>query len=121
MGTQRGTNRILPPSGALGGRYRPSGASGDASSPASGRAFRAAAKIRSRLSCDTLPAPLKHRETADRDTPGEGFTHKIGDRVEISTPKLGKLINWVNHTDRVPPWTFGAGALMRNLAGRGLL
>ena len=39
----------------------------------------------------------------------------------LGRPKLGKLINWVNFTDQVPHWTFGSGALMRNLAGRGLL
>ena len=64
----------------------------------------------------TMYAPVQ-----DRGGAGQGFTHKVGDRVEISTPKLGKLINWVNLTDQVPHWTFGTGALMRNLAGRGLL
>ena len=64
----------------------------------------------------TMYAPVQ-----DRGGSGEGFTHHVGDRVEISTPRLGKLINWVNHTDQVPPWTFGTGALMRNLAARGLL
>ncbi len=59
--------------------------------------------------------------TDDRDNPGQGFTHKIGDRVTISTPRLGALINHVNLSDRLPPWRFGTGALMRNLAKRGLL
>ena len=59
--------------------------------------------------------------TDDRDAPGQGFTHKIGDRVTISTPRLGTLINHVNLSDRLPPWRFGTGALMRNLATRGLL
>jgi fumarylacetoacetate (FAA) hydrolase family protein len=27
----------------------------------------------------------------------------------------------VNYADAIAPWTFGAGALMRNLADRGLL
>jgi hypothetical protein len=31
-------------------------------------------------------------------------------------PKLGALVNRVNHSDKIRPWTFGAGALMRNLA-----
>ncbi len=57
----------------------------------------------------------------DRDTPGEGFTHKTGDRVRISTAKLGGLVNRVDNSDRVPPWEFGALELMRNLAARGLL
>jgi fumarylacetoacetate (FAA) hydrolase family protein len=53
--------------------------------------------------------------------PGQGFTHQVGDMVTISTPRLGALINRVNRSDRIEPWTFGAVALMRNLAGRGLL
>jgi fumarylacetoacetate (FAA) hydrolase family protein len=64
----------------------------------------------------TMFAPVK-----DRHGPGLGFTHSKGDRVEISTPKLGKLINWVTTTDECPEWTFGTAALMRNLAKRGLL
>ena len=58
--------------------------------------------------------------TDDRDKPGEGFTHKVGDRVTIATPKLGALVNHVNRSDQLPPWRFGTGALMRNLAKRGL-
>ena len=57
----------------------------------------------------------------DRDRPGEGFTHKIGDVVSIETPSLGRLANRVDHCDRIPPWEFGIGALMRNLAARNLL
>ncbi len=59
--------------------------------------------------------------TEDRDGPGEGFTHKEGDVVTISTARLGALINRVGRSDRIAPWRFGAGALMRNLAARGLL
>lgn len=59
--------------------------------------------------------------TDDRDNPGQGFTHKIGDRVTISTPRLGALVNHVNLSDQLPPWRFGTAALMRNLAKRGLL
>lgn len=59
--------------------------------------------------------------TQDRDAPGGGFTHRIGDIVRISTPRLGALVNRVNLSEAIPPWTFGAGALMRNLAARGLL
>jgi fumarylacetoacetate (FAA) hydrolase family protein len=59
--------------------------------------------------------------TQDRDAPGEGFTHKMGDLVTISAPKLGALVNRVTTSDQAPPWTFGAGALMQNLASRGLL
>lgn len=59
--------------------------------------------------------------TQDRDGPGQGFTHKPGDLVSISSAKLGTLANRVGHSDRLPPWTFGAQALMRNLAARGLI
>lgn len=64
----------------------------------------------------TMFAPTK-----DRDAKGQGFTHHLGDIVTISNPFLGSLINQVNHTDKIPPWTFGVGALMANLAKRGLL
>lgn len=64
----------------------------------------------------TMFAPVK-----DRHGPGLGFTHAKGDRVEISSPRLGKLINWVASTSDCPEWTFGTTALMRNLAKRGLL
>jgi fumarylacetoacetate (FAA) hydrolase family protein len=64
----------------------------------------------------TLFAPVQ-----DRDAPGGGFTHKLGDLVTISSPKLGTLRNRMRHTDQCPPWTFGVSHLMRNLAQRGLL
>ncbi|MFY7961113.1 MAG: fumarylacetoacetate hydrolase family protein [Elsteraceae bacterium] len=59
--------------------------------------------------------------TADRGEPGKGFTHHVGDVVTVSTPKLGALVNRVGHCDQVAPWVFGVGALMRNLAARGLI
>jgi len=59
--------------------------------------------------------------TKDRDTPGEGFTHKPGDLVTIASPRLGMLANRVTTSDKAEPWTFGATALMRNLAKRGVL
>jgi fumarylacetoacetate (FAA) hydrolase family protein len=59
--------------------------------------------------------------TQDRHAPGQGFTHAIGDIVTIATPSLGALVNRVDYADAIAPWTFGAGALMRNLAARGLL
>jgi fumarylacetoacetate (FAA) hydrolase family protein len=59
--------------------------------------------------------------TQDRLGPGQGFTHVVGDIVSVATPTLGALVNRVNRSDRIPPWTFGAGALMKNLARRGLL
>jgi fumarylacetoacetate (FAA) hydrolase family protein len=57
----------------------------------------------------------------DRPAPGLGFTHERGDIVTIGTPRLGTLVNRVDHCDRAPPWQFGIAALMRNLAQRGLL
>jgi len=59
--------------------------------------------------------------TQDRFGPGQGFTHAVGDLVAISTPRLGTLVNRVATSDRIAPWTYGAGALMRDLARRGLL
>jgi fumarylacetoacetate (FAA) hydrolase family protein len=53
--------------------------------------------------------------TADRDKAGEGFTHRLGDRVEIATPHLGRLVNWVNHTDKIPRWEYGLGEFIRYL------
>ena len=59
--------------------------------------------------------------TQDRGAPGQGFTHKTGDIGTVAAPKLGRLVNRMERTDRCEPWAFGASALMRNLAGRGLL
>jgi len=59
--------------------------------------------------------------TKDRGEKGKGFTHKLGDIVSIRADALGMLVNRVNHSDKVAPWTFGVNDLMRNLAGRGLL
>jgi fumarylacetoacetate (FAA) hydrolase family protein len=64
----------------------------------------------------TLFAP-----TEDRDTPGEGFTHKLGDKVTISEPYLGELINYVNLSTECPKWEFGISAMINNLSNRGLL
>jgi fumarylacetoacetate (FAA) hydrolase family protein len=64
----------------------------------------------------TLFAPV-----ADRDAPGKGFTHKVGDIVTIAAPQLGALVNLMRHTNDCPPWTFGTSHLLRNLARRGLL
>lgn len=64
----------------------------------------------------TLFAPVE-----DRDTRGQGFTHKNGDVVTISNAELGALTNTVRLSTECAPWTFGMADLMRNLAGRGLL
>lgn len=57
----------------------------------------------------------------DRGAPGSGFTHKTGDVVSIAAPELGALVNEVVPCDQAEPWSFGTGALMVNLARRGLL
>jgi fumarylacetoacetate (FAA) hydrolase family protein len=64
----------------------------------------------------TMFAPVQ-----DRDGPGQGFTHHLGDVVTVSAPALGALVNTVRLATEAPEWTFGTAALMRNLAGRGLL
>ncbi|RUN78565.1 fumarylacetoacetate hydrolase [Sphingomonas sp. TF3] len=64
----------------------------------------------------TLFAPVQ-----DRDEPGRGFTHKIGDRVTIASDRLGRLTNRVVTSRDAAPWDFGIRALIANLAGRGLL
>ena len=64
----------------------------------------------------TLFAP-----TQDRGTEGRGFTHEVGDLVQISTEKLGILANQVTTSAEAPPWSFGLNELIKNLASRGLL
>ena len=64
----------------------------------------------------TLFAP-----TEDRDVPGEGFTHKLGDIVRISSPGLGTLENTVRLSTECSEWTFGVSHFMRNLSARGLI
>jgi len=64
----------------------------------------------------TMYAPIK-----DRDAPGKGFTHKDGDIVSVSSPRLGAIVNRMRSTADCPPWTFGTSHLMRNLAKRGLI
>ena len=64
----------------------------------------------------TMFAPVK-----DRDARGQGFTHKRDDIVTIAAPELGQLVNRMRTSDECEPWTWGVGALMRNLAERKLL
>ncbi|MEO8883392.1 MAG: fumarylacetoacetate hydrolase family protein [Devosia sp.] len=64
----------------------------------------------------TMFAPVK-----DREGPGKGFTHKMGDIVSISTPSLGTLSNRVRLASDCPPWSYGASHLMRDLGKAGLL
>ena len=58
----------------------------------------------------TLFAPVQ-----DRDDPGRGFTHKVGDIVEIRSPKLGLLRNRVVTSADAPPWTIGIRAFLAQL------
>ncbi|MDY7525834.1 fumarylacetoacetate hydrolase family protein [Sphingomonas sp. 10B4] len=64
----------------------------------------------------TLFAPVQ-----DRDEPGRGFTHKVGDSVTIESARLGRLVNRVVTSRDAAPWTIGISAFFANLAGRGLL
>ncbi|MEW9528727.1 fumarylacetoacetate hydrolase family protein [Microbispora sp. NPDC049125] len=68
------------------------------------------------LMLGTMFAPIQ-----DRDHPGEGFTHKVGDIVRIGSPALGTLVNRVRHAEDCVPWDFGVRDLMGNLMKRGLL
>ncbi|MFT0890834.1 fumarylacetoacetate hydrolase family protein [Pseudochelatococcus sp. G4_1912] len=68
------------------------------------------------LMLGTMFAPTK-----DRDGIGQGFTHKLGDVVEISTPLLGTLRNRVQLSTECPPWTYGTSHLLRDLAKADLL
>ena len=64
----------------------------------------------------TMFSPVK-----DRGAKGQGFTHKVGDVSTIATPDLGTLANRMTLSTQAQPWAFGTGALMKNLAERGLL
>jgi fumarylacetoacetate (FAA) hydrolase family protein len=64
----------------------------------------------------TMFAPVR-----DRDTPGQGFTHKRDDIVTIAAPQLGRLINRMRSSGECEPWTFGVSALMKSLAERKVL
>jgi fumarylacetoacetate (FAA) hydrolase family protein len=65
----------------------------------------------------TMFAPTQDRPIPGRPA-GQGFTHMVGDVVRISTPLLGTLVNRVNTSDRIPPWTYGVRALMQDLMRR---
>lgn len=61
----------------------------------------------------TLFAP-----TQDRDVPGQGFTHKYGDRVTIRSRHLGALVNRVGPCEELPEWSFGLRRLFAYLAAQ---
>ncbi len=68
----------------------------------------------------TMFAPTQDRDPIHR--PKEGFTHEEGDIVAISSqPQLGCLVNIVEWTDCIEPWSLGIGLLMDNLNRRDLL
>ncbi|HJV99906.1 MAG TPA: fumarylacetoacetate hydrolase family protein [Arthrobacter sp.] len=58
----------------------------------------------------TLFAP-----TQDRDEPGQGFTHRMGDTVTIRSRHLGALINEVGRAEELPEWQFGLRQLFEYL------
>ena len=64
----------------------------------------------------TMFAPIK-----DRGKKGNGFTHSIGDYVEISCKDLGRLINTIDEIKNCNKWTFGLASLMKNLSERNLI
>ncbi|MDG2021566.1 MAG: hypothetical protein P8J59_06420 [Phycisphaerales bacterium] len=54
----------------------------------------------------TMFAPTADRPRTDGSiVAGDGFTHRIGDRVRISSPLLGGLSNEVRLCDSCPKWT----------------
>jgi fumarylacetoacetate (FAA) hydrolase family protein len=65
------------------------------------------------LFCGTLFAP-----TQDRGAAGSGFTHHVGDVVRIRSGLLGELVNRVEHSESLAPWTYGVRQLMQHLARR---
>ena len=56
--------------------------------------------------------------TQDRHGPGLGFTHEVGDVVTVAGPTLGMLVNRVNTSDQIEPWTYGVRTLMGDLTRR---
>jgi len=54
----------------------------------------------------TLFAP-----TQDREVAGQGFTHKSGDVVVITSANLGTLVNVTGVAEELPQWNFGIRAL----------
>lgn len=64
----------------------------------------------------TLFAP-----TQDRDEPGQGFTHRLGDVVTIRSRHLGALVNRVGATEELPEWSFGLRQLFDYLQAQRLV
>ncbi|CCN81277.1 putative 2-HYDROXYHEPTA-2,4-DIENE-1,7-DIOATE ISOMERASE [Vibrio nigripulchritudo SFn27] len=64
----------------------------------------------------TMFAPIQ-----DRDEPGSGFTHHVGDVVTIHSKHLGVLTNTVEHSEKLPPWEYGVRELYKYLFAKNLL
>lgn len=61
----------------------------------------------------TMFAPTRDRPRSDGTTvPGDGFTHRLGDRVRISSPRLGRLENVVRAVEDCPRWVDGLASLL---------
>ena len=61
----------------------------------------------------TMFAPTRDRPRPDgRLVAGDGFTHRIGDRVRIASHHLGGLENEVRTCETCPPWTDGLADLL---------
>lgn len=56
--------------------------------------------------------------TEDRDEKGKGFSHRIGDIVQVKNHALGALINRVEYCENVCPWTYGVGDLIEGLSSK---
>jgi len=59
--------------------------------------------------------------THDRGGAGMGFTHHLRDVVRISSPKLGTLVNRVNHSEKTQRWEYGLRSFIANLRDRGVI
>jgi fumarylacetoacetate (FAA) hydrolase family protein len=58
-------------------------------------------------------APTQDRPRPDGSiVAGDGFTHRVGDQVRISSPHLGTLANDVRLVDDCPRWTHGLADLL---------
>jgi len=68
------------------------------------------------LMLGTMFAPTKDRSEHD-----QGFTHYRGDVVQIANDRLGTLVNVVEESERIRPWTYGVRNLMKDLSKRGVL
>ena len=67
------------------------------------------------------PRPLpRGTGPVSRDGPEEAAVPP-GDRVATAEPRPGALCDVVRLSTEAPEWSFGTGAPMRDLAGRGLL